>query len=103
LTSASSMVPMVGASGAVAGILGAYILLFPRARVYTLIFFGFFMRVIALPAVFVIGLWIAIQFINGILSKGAADHGGVAWFAHLGGFAFGFLMIRLFLMGRRSV
>ncbi|MBI4838715.1 MAG: rhomboid family intramembrane serine protease [Nitrospirae bacterium] len=103
LTSASSMVPMVGASGAVAGILGAYILLFPRARVYTIIFFGFFTRVIALPAVLVIGLWIAIQFINGIVSKDIANHGGVAWFAHIGGFAFGFLMIRLFLMGRRSI
>jgi len=97
ITEPSSMLPMIGASGAVSGILGAYLLLFPHARVYTLIFFGFFVRVVRLPAIFIIGFWIVIQFINGILSKGLANHGGVAWFAHIGGFAFGILMIKIFL------
>ncbi len=101
ITEPSSMLPMIGASGAVSGILGAYLLLFPHARVYTLIFFGFFVRVVRLPAIFIIGFWIVIQFINGILSKGVANHGGVAWFAHIGGFAFGILMIKIFLGFKR--
>lgn len=102
VTSPSSMVPMIGASGAVAGILGAYILLFPHARVHTLIFLLFFVQVVSLPAVFVIGFWIAIQFINGIVSRGATQDGGVAWFAHIGGFIFGILTIKIFLKsGRR--
>ncbi len=97
-----SLIPMVGASGAVSGILGAYLLIFPRARVYTLIFLGFFIQVVRLPAFFVIGLWIVIQFINGILSKGFVGQGGVAWFAHIGGFLFGLLTISLFLKRRRK-
>lgn len=96
LTSPSSMIPMIGASGAVSGILGAYLVLFPHARVHTLIFLGFYIQVVRLPAIFVIGLWIAMQFINGLLSKGMAGSGGVAWFAHIGGFIAGFLLIRLF-------
>jgi membrane associated rhomboid family serine protease len=91
------MTPMIGASGAVSGILGAYILLFPRARVHTLIFLGFFIQVVRLPAVFVIGFWIVIQFINGMISQGSATQGGVAWFAHIGGFVIGILTIKIFL------
>lgn len=101
LTESSSMLPMIGASGAVSGILGAYLLLFPKARVHTLIFLGFFVQVVRLPALFVIGLWIVIQFINGIISKGIAGQGGVAWFAHIGGFVFGILMIKFFLVRKR--
>lgn len=97
LTSPGSMTPMIGASGAVSGILGAYILLFPHARVHTLIFLGFFIQVVRLPAVFVIGFWIIIQFINGLISQGAASQGGVAWFAHIGGFVTGILTVKLFL------
>lgn len=97
ITSPSSMIPMIGASGAVSGILGAYILLYPHARIHTLIFLGFFIQVVRLPAMVVIGFWIFIQFLNGILSKGLADQGGVAWFAHIGGFAAGFLLIKLFI------
>lgn len=97
ITEPSSMLPMIGASGAVSGILGAYLLLFPHARIHTLIFLGFFVQVVRLPAVFVIGFWIIIQFLNGIISKGLADYGGVAWFAHIGGFIFGVFAIRLFL------
>jgi len=101
ITAPDSMIPMVGASGAVSGILGAYLLLFPRARVYTLIFLGFFIQVVRLPAFFVIGLWVAIQFINGILSKGIVAHGGVAWFAHIGGFLFGLLLVKVFIKKRK--
>ncbi|MBI4688349.1 MAG: rhomboid family intramembrane serine protease [Nitrospirae bacterium] len=101
-TDPSSTIPMVGASGAVSGVLGAYILLFPHARIYTLIFFGFFVRVVALPAIFVIGLWIVIQFVNGALSKGLPGQGGVAWFAHIGGFVFGLLMIKIFLRTKKK-
>lgn len=102
VTEPSSIIPMIGASGAVSGILGAYLLLFPRARVHTLIFLGFFVQVIRLPALLVIGFWIVIQFINGIISKGTVGHAGVAWFAHIGGFVFGVLVIRLFLMSKRQ-
>jgi membrane associated rhomboid family serine protease len=103
ITEPGSMIPMVGASGAVSGILGAYLLLFPHARVYTLIFLGFFIQVVRLPAFFVIGLWVVIQFINGILSKGFMGQGGVAWFAHIGGFIFGLLMVKSFVKKRRRV
>ncbi|RMG73329.1 MAG: rhomboid family intramembrane serine protease [Nitrospirae bacterium] len=101
LSSPSSTIPMVGASGAVASILGAYLLLYPHAKVHTLIFFGFFIEVITLPAVLVIGLWGLIQIMNGLLSKAASIQGGVAWFAHIGGFLFGLLTIKLWLPRRR--
>jgi len=97
-----SQTPMIGASGAVAGILGAYLLLFPHARIHTLVFFGFFINIIRLPAILVIGFWIILQFVNGILSKGFAGQGGVAWFAHVGGFITGFLLIKVFLYTKRS-
>jgi membrane associated rhomboid family serine protease len=100
LTEPNSLLPMIGASGAVSGILGAYVLLFPGARIHTLIFLGFFVQVIRLPALIVIGFWIIIQFINGILSKGFVGEGGVAWFAHIGGFIVGIIMIRVFLKTR---
>jgi membrane associated rhomboid family serine protease len=101
LTNPSSTTPMIGASGAVSGILGAYLLLFPRARVHTLIFLGFFIQVVSLPAVVVIGFWIVIQFINGMVSTGQASHGGVAWFAHIGGFLVGISCIKIFLLRRK--
>jgi membrane associated rhomboid family serine protease len=103
LSGPSSMIPMIGASGAVSGVLGAYLLLFPKARVHTLIFLGFFIQVVRLPAVFVIGFWIVIQFINGLVSKGAAPSGGVAWFAHIGGFIAGMILIRLFINRNRRI
>ncbi|MFZ3122645.1 MAG: rhomboid family intramembrane serine protease [Thermodesulfovibrionales bacterium] len=101
ISSPSSTVPMIGASGAVAGVLGAYVLLFPHARVHTLIFFGFFIQVIKIPALIVIGFWAIIQFVNGILSQGLLPQGGVAWFAHIGGFLTGLLTIKLWLPTRR--
>ncbi|OGW56721.1 MAG: rhomboid family intramembrane serine protease, partial [Nitrospirae bacterium RIFCSPHIGHO2_02_FULL_42_12] len=89
-----STIPMVGASGAVSGVLGAYIILFPRAKVLTLVPFGFYMQMIKVPAIFVLGFWIVIQIINGMLSGGT--RGGVAWFAHIGGFIAGMALISLF-------
>ncbi len=100
-TNPASTVPMIGASGAVSGILGAYILLFPHARIHTLVFIIFFVQVVRLPAIIVIGFWIGIQFINGLISHGTASHSGVAWFAHIGGFVFGILMIKFFMRNRR--
>lgn len=94
-TEPGSRVPMIGASGAVSAVLGAYILLYPRARVYTLVFFGFFVQVIQLPALIVIGFWAIIQFISGVLTKGLLGQGGVAWFAHVGGFLFGLAAIKI--------
>jgi len=94
LIDSNSNVPMVGASGAVAGILGAYFLLFPRAKILTLLPIGIFIQIVRIPAVIVIGLWIAVQLIYAFLDVQGA--GGVAWFAHIGGFIVGMLLIRSF-------
>jgi membrane associated rhomboid family serine protease len=93
-----SQVPNIGASGAVAGVLGGYILLYPRARVLTFIFIVFFFTVLELPALLVLGLWFAEQIAFGAmgLTQGGADGGGVAYFAHIGGFVFGLAAIKLF-------
>ena len=96
LFSPNSRVPMIGASGAIAGVLGAYLLLYPAARVLTLVFLFFFIRVIAIPAAYVLGLWFVLQILN------VGMGGGVAWFAHIGGFLFGMTIIKLF-GGRRPV
>ena len=101
LSDPGSLTPMIGASGAISGVLGAYLLLFPRARVHVLFFFGFFWQVILVPALIVIGFWAIIQLVNGIITKGFAGHGGVAWFAHLGGFVFGLATIKVWLPRRR--
>ncbi|MEW5745924.1 MAG: rhomboid family intramembrane serine protease [Nitrospirota bacterium] len=101
LTDPSSTIPMIGASGAVSGILGAYLLLFPHARVHTLIIFGFFWQVVRIPAVVVLGFWIVLQVLNGILGAGALRHGGVAWFAHIGGFIAGIITIKLWRPRKR--
>ncbi|MHB0867757.1 MAG: rhomboid family intramembrane serine protease [Thermoleophilia bacterium] len=100
----ASQIPNVGASGAIAGVLGGYILLFPRARVTTLIFLGFFITFIELPAMLVLFLWMAFQVVSGVtgLYSSMAD-GGVAYFAHIGGFIVGLLTIRLFTMGKHGV
>ncbi len=98
----SSGVPMVGASGAISGVLGAYVLLFPRARVLTLIPLGFFMRMTYMPSYIFLGIWFLYQFIFGISSIGARG-GGIAYFAHIGGFAVGFLIAIFYRWSRRSV
>ena len=100
LTNPASTIPMIGASGAVSGILGAYILLFPRANVHTLLFLGIFITTVKIPAMIVIGFWAILQFLNGMISSGLHDGGGVAWFAHLGGFLIGLLTIKLWLPRR---
>ena len=102
----SSRVPMVGASGAVSGVLGAYLLLFPYARVLTLLIIGFFVRFVHVPAMIVLGFWIVLQLLNGFItfsaqSMGRGESGGVAWFAHIGGFLAGMLLL-LMLRPRRS-
>ncbi len=91
----NSKVPLVGASGAIAGVLGAYVLRFPRARVYTLIFLGFFIQVVRIPALIVLGFWFIIQLLNAGASFTVAAASGVAWFAHVGGFVAGFILFPL--------
>jgi len=92
----ASPVPMVGASGAISGVMGAYILLYPRVRVHTLIFLGFFATTVALPAYVMLGYWILLQFLGGLPQMAGLESGGVAFFAHIGGFAAGLLLIRAF-------
>jgi len=101
LSNPASTVPMVGASGAVAGVLGAYLLLFPRERVLTLIPIFIFFTTVELPAYLIIGYWALLQFLNAyLLGGGELLRGdGVAYFAHVGGFAAGMLLI-LLLGGR---
>jgi membrane associated rhomboid family serine protease len=99
--SPASRIPMVGASGAISGVLGAYLFLFPHASVLTLITFGFFIRFVHVPAVIVLGFWIVVQVLSGLISYGRpGDEGGVAWFAHIGGFVAGVLL--LFLLRPRG-
>jgi len=102
LADPNSPVPTIGASGAIAGVLGAYIVLFPNARVQTLIFLGYFARMAQLPALLVLGFWFVLQLFNGLLAFGMMQMGGVAWFAHVGGFVAGLLLVRLFTLGRRE-
>jgi membrane associated rhomboid family serine protease len=90
----SSTMPMIGASGAVSGVLGAYLVLFPHARVLTLVPMGFFLQMVRVPAIVVLGFWIVLQLLSGVLSRGAPG-GGVAWFAHVGGFLTGVVLVRL--------
>jgi len=85
----SSNIPMIGASGAVSGVLGAYLLLFPRARVKTVLFIFIFIKVVEIPAILLLTIWFLIQL---LYSSGE----GVAWYAHIGGFIFGLLSIKLF-------
>jgi rhomboid family protein len=100
-----SEVPTVGASGAIAGVLGAYLVLFPRARVLTAIILIFFFTLIEVPAVVVLGFWFLQQILFGYfnLSDPTGEGGGVAYFAHIGGFLFGLLTIKLWVSrGRRE-
>jgi membrane associated rhomboid family serine protease len=94
-----STIPNVGASGAIAGVLAGYLLLFPGARVVTLVFF-IFIEVIRIPAIILIGFWFVLQIVSGIFSVGASG-GGVAYFAHIGGFTAGLLMTIVALRSTR--
>lgn len=91
-----STIPMIGASGAISGVLGAYLLLYPRVEVETLVFLGYFVRMIRLPALVVLGMWILLQLSSGFLSLGMEAMGGVAFFAHIGGFFAGIILVGLF-------
>jgi len=94
-SSPSSIVPMVGASGAIGGVMGAYILLYPRVTVHMLIFLGFIVTTIAVPAVWMLGYWFLVQLLGGFSSIGTSG-GGVAFWAHVGGFVAGIVLIFLF-------
>ncbi len=98
IVNAYSRLPTIGASGAIAGVMGAYLVKFPRSRIVTLIFIVFFVTTAEIPAAFILLYWFAIQFISGVGSLASTDYtgGGVAWFAHIGGFLFGMLLIRAF-------
>jgi membrane associated rhomboid family serine protease len=99
LVNTDAAIPTVGASGAIAGVLGGYALLYPRARVITVIFIIIFFTVIELPALLVLGFWLLLQLflgVNDLGTQAAGGEGGVAYFAHIGGFVFGLIAIRLF-------
>jgi len=98
-----SSVPSIGASGAIAGVLGAYITLYPRARVVTLVPLGFVAPLVQLPAAVFLGLWFVQQFLLGAFGLVAPQNeaGGVAWWAHIGGFAAGFVLVWIFRKPRR--
>ena len=99
----ASTVPSIGASGAIAGVLGAYLVLFPRARVVTLVPIIFFFWFIEIPAIFYLGFWFVSQIFSGLMSLPTAGAvGGVAWWAHIGGFIFGIIIHRLFLKRVRN-
>ena len=99
-----SRIPMIGASGAIAAVLGAYLVLYPRAKILSLVFLGFFYQLIEVPAIIVLGIWFGLQLIDGVASLGfEGTEGGVAFFAHIGGFVAGAaiaLVIRLTRDGR---
>jgi membrane associated rhomboid family serine protease len=94
-----STVPTVGASGAVAGVLGAYLIAYPRARVICLLFVFFFIRLITVPAMLVLVFWFFIQMFQGVASISANRPGGVAWFAHVGGFVAGVILVHVLAAG----
>jgi membrane associated rhomboid family serine protease len=95
ITNPSSAIPMVGASGAISGVMGGYLLLYPHVRVFTFIPIGFFFTSVALPAWVMLGYWFLIQFVSGLVAF-AGEGGGVAFWAHVGGFVAGVVLVKLF-------
>lgn len=91
-----SQIPTVGASGAIGAVLGAYLVLYPRRRILTLLVLGYFIRLVMIPATFLLGFWIVMQVFSGLMVLGGPDVGGVAFWAHIGGFAVGAMLARLF-------
>jgi membrane associated rhomboid family serine protease len=101
LTNAASPTPTIGASGAISGVLAAYLVRFPNARVVSLLLLGFFIRTVIVPASLVIGVWFLLQLLSGVFSLGSAAVGGVAWFEHIGGFLAGLGVFRILGGSRR--
>ena len=103
VTNFYSPVPTIGASGAISGVMGAYLIKFPRARIVTLVFIVFFVTTLDIPSALLLLFWFGMQFLNGLGSLAQTDYtgGGVAWFAHVGGFVAGMLLIRAFPQKRR--
>ncbi len=95
LSQPDSGIPMVGASGAIGGVMGAYVVLYPRVRVQMLLILGIFVRTVAVPASFMLGYWFLLQLLGGTVSLGR-EGGGVAFWAHVGGFAAGAVLVLLF-------
>jgi len=105
ITAPDSTVPMVGASGAIAGVMGAYFVLFPRSRIVTLLPLFFFFQVIEVPAIAFLGIWFLMQFVSGIGSIGATigrSSGGIAFWAHIAGFVAGITGVALFRRPERQ-
>ena len=102
VSATGSGVPMIGASGAISGVLGAYLLLFPMAKIHTIIFLGFFLQSVRIPALIVIGFWAIIQVVNSLITQGMPSQGGIAWLAHAGGFFAGIITIKLWQPRRFS-
>ena len=96
MTNPASRIPTVGASGAIAAVLGAYLVLYPQSKVLTIVPLGYFMRMTMIPAVIVLGFWFILQLFSGVLSLGGPDVGGVAFWAHIGGFVAGVILAKLF-------
>lgn len=94
--SASSSIPTIGASGAISGVLGAYLVMFPRARIVTLIPIFIIFDIVDISAILFIGFWFMMQFFSGIQSLGVDTSGGIAWWAHVGGFVAGIAMLPIF-------
>ena len=94
-----SQIPTIGASGAIAGVMGAYMILYPRSRVLTLIPIFFFFPIVEIPAVFFLGIWFIFQFLSAAASGG---QGGIAWWAHIGGFIFGIIFLKLLLSFKQT-
>ena len=100
-TNLNSQVPSLGASGAIAGVMGAYMVLFPKARIRTLLILVVFIQVVRIPAIIVLGYWILIQVLSGFAEFGSRTGSGIAWFAHIGGFVAGFVLITIMRKRRR--
>jgi len=104
LVNSNSTEPTIGASGAIAGVMGAYLIKFPRAHIVTLVFIIVFITTVDIPAMFLLLYWFAIQFFSGVGSVGysASSNGNVAWFAHVGGFVAGMLLVMLMPTPQRA-
>jgi len=96
----ASQVPMIGASGAIAGVLGAYLILYPRARIVSLVPILFIFTLVEIPAVIYLGIWFVLQLFSGWSALQGAASGGIAWWAHIGGFVFGVITVQLFTKRR---